>query len=257
VVHADGAPDDVELVRFVLAAAARSLPVAVTELAVGPRLHAWERDAAALVAETARGAELLRAKWADRRVELIPPGCPPCAPARKRRRRAGQAPVVATFAEQPSCLWAALEAATALDGRLLVLGAAGGSLPRDFKAAAAAVDLQTAPPEPGASAAARLADKADVVVLWHEDASDARASRAARMALASGVPLVAARTTWVDGLEGCVHQPDDAAAGARRVLEDAVLRRSLADAAREHCEDNSWPRIAERHKALWCELEGR
>jgi glycosyltransferase involved in cell wall biosynthesis len=94
-------------------------------------------------------------------------------------------------------------------------------------------------------------------VLWHEETRHLTASEAARMALASGVPVVGAWTSWLDGLEGCVHQHDSAAAGARRVLQDPELRRSLAAAACEHCVDNSWTRVAERHTALWRELKVR
>jgi hypothetical protein len=33
------------------------------------------------------------------------------------------------------------------------------------------------------------------------------------------------------------------------------LRRTLTAAAHDYCHENSWPRTAERHLALWRELE--
>ena len=38
-------------------------------------------------------------------------------------------------------------------------------------------------------------------------------------------------------------------------LVSADLRRELAAQAREHCNDHSWDRVAQRHLALWTGLE--
>jgi hypothetical protein len=48
---------------------------------------------------------------------------------------------------------------------------------------------------------------------------------------------------------------DDLVEGLGQLLEDDLLRRRVTDAAREHCADHSWSRIASRHVDLWNSME--
>jgi len=99
--------------------------------------------------------------------------------------------------------------------------------------------------------ARELARDGDVVVF--ADAAGARLELGA--ALASGVPVVTAPDPRLDDLEGAILQAADLEEGAARALADGDLRRELAACAREHCHDNSWERVAQRHVALWAALE--
>jgi hypothetical protein len=51
------------------------------------------------------------------------------------------------------------------------------------------------------------------------------------------------------------HQPDDLVDGLATLFEDTELRHRLATAAREFCHDQSYARMAQRHRALWQTLE--
>jgi hypothetical protein len=103
--------------------------------------------------------------------------------------------------------------------------------------------------------ARRLAAEADLLVFWYDDAPLDAASGAVRVGLASGVPVLTSPTAWFADLAEATFQPTDLVAGVRRALDDDVLRRRLVDAARAHCHDHSWARVAEQHLALWDELE--
>ena len=103
--------------------------------------------------------------------------------------------------------------------------------------------------------ARRLAAEADVLAFWYDEVPHASASGAVRIALASGVPVLTSRTGWFDGLADVAYQPDDLAAGIRRLLDDPELRARLVVNARDHCHEHSWERTAARHVALWDALE--
>jgi glycosyltransferase involved in cell wall biosynthesis len=108
---------------------------------------------------------------------------------------------------------------------------------------------------PTEDVAARLAAEADVLVFWYDEIDSPTTSGAVRIGLASGVPVLTSPTSWFADLREVTYQPHDLLEGVRRVLEDTALRERLVSAAREHCHEHSWPRVAERHVALWRSLE--
>ncbi len=82
-------------------------------------------------------------------------------------------------------------------------------------------------------------------------------------AMASGVPVVASRTTSLpEVLDGCglLFDPDDPVSIARkmgRVARDADLRLTMAEKGRRRAQMFSWHKAAEQVLALYLELLGR
>jgi len=231
------------------------VPFVVTEHTVRDQVDGWEGGTAALVAHSAEGVTLLRERWPEQRVELIPHGCPTWFPPRKVRR--GR--VVATFGflEPHKGLAALLEAAAAVgEVELLLIGStraawadewlAGLDLPVPVRRVARFLD------EP--EIARRLAAEADVLVFPYAQPRFAAVSGAVRVGLASGVPVLTTPTTWFSDLREATLQTDDLAGGIARLLEDTALRDELSTAAREHCHDHSWERVAQRHAELYRSL---
>jgi glycosyltransferase involved in cell wall biosynthesis len=233
--HGAATPEGRELGECVLEASLAGIPTAVTEHDVGRSAHAWERDATALVATTAAGAEALAARWPGKRVEHIPYGCPTWFPARKRRR--GR--VVALL--EPESVDAAADAlARAGGGELVLVGGTRASARRGVRV----VDA----PGSARRLAAVLAREADVVVLPRSAGPET-----ARTVLASGVPVLAPGGSA--DLEDATHRDDDLAAGLDRLLGDPELGRRLTASARELCHAHAWARVARRHLELWAALE--
>jgi glycosyltransferase involved in cell wall biosynthesis len=195
--------------------------VVVTAHAVLPRIGPWERDAAVLVATTDADAQALRRRWPAKSVEWIPYGCPPPARARRRARQPG---AIAMFGEPPASV-------AGLENRRVIVLSPGQ--------------------QPQPELARLLARDCDLVVF--ADAAAARLDLGA--ALASGVPVLTAPDPRLADLDGAILQTPDLEQGAVRALADADLRRELGTRAREHCHDNSWERVAQRHVALWAALE--
>jgi len=231
------------------------VPFVVTEHTVRDQVDGWEGGTAALVAHSAEGVTLLRERWPEQRVELIPHGCPTWFPPRKVRR--GR--VVATFGflEPHKGLAALLDAAAAVgDVELLLIGStraawadewlAGLDLPVPVRRVAQFLDE--------AEIARRLAAEADVLVFPYAQPRFAAVSGAVRVGLASGVPVLTTPTTWFSDLREATLQTDDLAGGIARLLEDTALRDELSTAAREHCHDHSWERVAQRHAELYRSL---
>jgi glycosyltransferase involved in cell wall biosynthesis len=248
----EGAIDDERLTRLVLRARQRRVPVAITEQAVGRSARAWERDAAALVSTSAPGAETLRRNWPAQRIEHIPYGCPPWSDAQRRQRTQ----VIGTFAERPPCLWRLLDVLGAVQGtELLVLTGASNDPGEAWLERVRHQPVRNVEVRSPRDAATRLAAEADVAVLWYEETETAATSYAACIALASGVPVLTSATTWFADVAAATYQPARLVDGVRRLLEDTSLRRQVTGVARDYCHDMSWPRIAERHLALWRDLE--
>jgi hypothetical protein len=103
--------------------------------------------------------------------------------------------------------------------------------------------------------ARRLAAEVDVMAFWYDEVDQASASSAIRVALATGVPVLASPTSWFSDLKPVTYQPTDLLTGIGQLFDDDSLRRTLTAAAHDYCHENSWPRTAERHLALWRELE--
>jgi glycosyltransferase involved in cell wall biosynthesis len=230
--------------------------VAVTEHAVEPFARVWEAEADALVAHTSRGAELLQTRWPGKRVEWIRHGCPTWFPPRKRRR--GRTIGALGFLARYKGFAALLDVLRAVPGTELVLysHARDVEFAREWERLADGLPVRReARYLAEEEVARRLAAEADLLVFWYDEAPFEAASGAARVGLASGVPVLTSRTAWFADLADATYQPADLVEGVRRALDDDVLRHRLAGAAPTFCHDHSWARAAERHVALWDELE--
>jgi glycosyltransferase involved in cell wall biosynthesis len=231
-------------------------PVVVTEHSVGASKHPWEERADLLIALTDEGARRLRARHGEAKVAHLPHGCPTWFPVRKSKR----GKVVGAFGLlAPYKGFTALAAAVAsVPGAELVLY----SHPRSAEAAARFERSVAGFPVrwhrewlSAHDAAAALAAQCDAVALWYEPAPVAAASGAARVALATGLPVLASPTGWFSDLSQVTHQPDNLVEGIGQVLEDTKLRHRLTLAAREYCHAHSWRRIAAEQAALWQSVE--
>ncbi|MDQ5836378.1 MAG: glycosyltransferase [Acidobacteriota bacterium] len=250
--------DNAELTRRVREAQAGGVPVAVTEHSVTRETNAWERDADALLALTSRGAEMLRARWPAKTVQMIPCGCPTWFPARKRRR--GRVIGAFGFLEQHKGFWKLLEVLRGLPGSELLLfsyakpGAAW--LEQRWSQSSAGLPVRRESGYlPDEVIARRLAAAADVLVFWYEQVEQASASSAVTVGLATGVPVLTSSTDWFQDLRDATYQPPDLTEGVQRLIEDTALREQLTAAARDYCHEHSWPKTAERHLSLWRSLE--
>jgi glycosyltransferase involved in cell wall biosynthesis len=251
--HSLVAPEEVAAVAE--RARDRGVAVVVTEHTVRPAPDAWEDDVDALVAHSPEGVALLSDRLPGRRVELIPHGCPTWFPPRKDRR--GR--VIATFGfpEPHKGLTRLLDAAAALgDVEVLLVGSsrqgwaeewfAGLELPVPLRRVTGFLNED--------EIARRLAAAADVLVFPYAPPRFAAVSGAVRVGLASGVPVLTSPTAWFADLGHATLQTDDLVGGIARLLDDTALRAELTAAAREHCEQHSWARTAQRHRDLYASV---
>jgi glycosyltransferase involved in cell wall biosynthesis len=257
--HEPGRFDETLLTRQVQQARAAGVPVVVTEHVVGKEANAWERDADVLLALTLPEAEILRARWPATRVEFLPVGCPPLAESGCK----GSVPVVGVFGpsgQRDGC-WELLDALRDLAGaELLLVGPPGPpEQERCWHEASADVPARREHgPRDGQQLAVWLANHADTLVFWPDErrpAAIAAANHALRAGLASGVPTIAPPTAWFADLGGAVLQPDHLVEGVNRVLGDPPLRDRLVAAARDYCQQWSWPHVAKSHLSLWRSLD--
>jgi glycosyltransferase involved in cell wall biosynthesis len=251
--HEDGLFDDATLARHLEAVDA---PVIVTEHSVWPHARPWERRADVLAALTDHGAAMLRARAGGRRVVRLSHGCPDWFPARKAAR--GRVIGSFGFLERHKGLFRLLDVVRALPGSELVLyshvrTAAAG---RDFARAAEGLPVRwTDAFLPTRTVARRLAAECDVLVFWYDEVPHASTSGAARVGLATGVPVLTSPTGWFADLHDVTYQPPDVVEGVRRLLDDSSLRASLAGAARDFCAEHAWRRVAADHLTLWQSVE--
>jgi glycosyltransferase involved in cell wall biosynthesis len=247
---------DAQLQPTVCEAHTQGIPVVVNQHAVAPVAHAWEREADLLLATNTDGAAILRGRWPSKWVEHVPHGCPTWFPPRKRRR--GRVIGAFGFLEGHKGFWELLEAVPRIPGAELLLFsyAKGAEVDEAFTEASRGLRVRrVATFLPEEEVARRLAAEADVLVFWYRPTAYASTSGAARVGLATGVPVLTSATGLFADLRDVTYQPHDLIEGVERLLEDAPLRKRLTSAAREFCETNSWPRVAERHRALWRTLE--
>ncbi len=250
--------DDVALARSVQQARLAGIPVVITQHAVTPQSRAWERDADALVALTAAGCAMLRSRLPGKRIEHIPHGCPTWDLPRKRSR--GRVIGAFGFLERHKGYWDLLEVLRQVPGTELLLfsHAKSAGIAAEWEEAARGLKVRRYDEFlPVEDVARRLAAEADVLVFWYSAVPQASASGAVRVGLATGVPVLASPTNWFTDLRSATYQPGDLIPGVARLLEDEALRLRLTSAAREYCEQHSWARTAERHLALWRELDRR
>ena len=107
---------------------------------------------------------------------------------------------------------------------------------------------------PAQEIAPRLAAEADVLAYWYDEVDHYSASGAVTLGLASGVPVLASPTSWFHDLRDVTFQPPNLLDGMKQILDHSELRENLSERACAYCEDNSWPRVAEKHLALWDSL---
>jgi glycosyltransferase involved in cell wall biosynthesis len=249
--------NDSELVRCFEEAAAMRVATAVTEHGVLPQAHAWERDATLLATTTGTGVAALRARWPEKWIEHLPLGCPTWFPPRKRRR--GRVIAAFGFLERHKGFWQLLDVLRSVPGtRLLLFSyAKTPDLEREFEAAAAGLPVErVADFLPTEDIARRLAAEADALAFWYDAPPYPTASAAARVGLATGVPVLTSPTGWFADLQEVTYQPSDLVDGVSLLLEDTQLRGRLTAAAHDFCNDQSYARCAERHRTLWQTLEG-
>jgi glycosyltransferase involved in cell wall biosynthesis len=253
--HAEGLFDEVDLTGCAHQVRQGGVPVCITEHAVASHASAWEREADALVALTPPGAERLRTRWPHKPVHYLPHGCPTWFPPRKRAR--GQVIGAFGFFARHKGFWRLPEVLREVRGTELLLISYSSTVEAEagWAAGAGLPARRVSELLPVEEVARRLAAEADLLVFWYDEVSRASASGAVRVGLASGVPVLTSPTTWFSDLTDVTYQPDDLVDGVRRLLEDTPLRDRLTTAARDYCQEHSWPRIARRHLELWEALE--
>lgn len=251
--HEDGLYDESRLTSYAERLDGR---LVVTEHSVNGRAHGWEHHAAALVSLTARGATVLAGRCPGSRVEHIPHGCSTWFPPRKRRR--GR--VVGTFGFLES--YKGIDALVGLTRHIHDIEVVLYCHPKRAADEVAFAERISGRPVrwsptflPEREVAGRLAAECDVLAFWYDATPLVAASGAARVGLATGVPVLTSPTVWFEDLAGATYQPDDLADGVSRLLEDTTLRREVTAAAREYCEAHTWRRVAQRHAALWRSVE--
>jgi glycosyltransferase involved in cell wall biosynthesis len=248
--------DDTRLTALVQQARAHRVPVAITQHTIGRAHAAWEREADVLVSLGQRGAHELRTRWPNKRVEHIPCGCPTWFPPRKARR--GRVIGAFGFLEAHKGFWQLLEVLRALPGTELFLISHAKHPEQDARWSQACAGLPVRHCRdflPIEQVASRLAAEADVLAFWYDEAAHASISSAARVGLATGVPVVTSPTAWFEDLGGVTLQPRNLVEGIARMLDDEGLCDDLTTAARDYCHENDWSRTAARHLALWQSME--
>ena len=253
--YAPGMFDDIALTREIQAAHRNGIVVALTEHVAPDRAGAWEQHADALITLNEAAASRLRERWPGKRVELIPPGCPPWrAPTRNGKGR-----TVAIFGAPGADRYAELsEALVALPAANLLMFDSAPAVERDQQVLIEAVlglPVRFAPlPSSSEDLSRQLNEEADVTVFWGHRPGAPAMSYIARIAIASGAPVVTSRTPEYADLSGGAFQPDNLTRGLQEIFTSRTRRAELADAAMTFCEEASWPRVAEIHLALWRSL---
>ena len=258
VLHFQWAPgtwDDTALTRLVQEARLSGLPIAITEHSIESTARAWEPLASAVVVHSASDAGAIQARWPDQRVEVLEMGCPTWFPPRKRVK--GRVLGIVGYPRRSHGWWDALSVLHRVRGTRLLVVARGGleQVWAAWMREASTMPIDVAKVETSRDAAVQLAAEADVVLLWHQPREVSGRSYGARMALASGVPVITSAVPEFDDLEGVTYRPESLVDGVAHILEDCELRSVLIEAARAFCESHSWERTADRHEEMWRSLE--
>jgi hypothetical protein len=208
-----------------------------------------------LVAHSAEGAGELRRRWPVARVEMVPVACPSWK--EPRARASGRTLAIMGWPRADRGWWAVLDLLR--DGRglsLLALRRGGPDAAwESWQRAAAGLPVEVVPVTSALAAVEAAAGRADLVVLWHDEEPGLAPSYEARVAIASGLPVLTSPAAQFADLDGAVHRTASLAEGVARALDDGELRGRLVEAARRFCRDNGWARVAEQHRALWSSLE--
>jgi glycosyltransferase involved in cell wall biosynthesis len=253
--HHTGIFHDSQLLGCVRHAKQAGVPVVVTEHAVDDQKRDWEQDATVIVVPHSLGARRIAARWPGKRVEYIPHGCPSWFPPRKVAR--GKVIGAFGFLADHKGFWRLLEIlAQVPDAELLLFSHARSfEIEALWEKAAAGLPVHRVREYLNVSEIAhRLAAKADILAFWYDDVPCYSPSGAVRIALATGVPVLASPTQWFQDLQQVTYQPDNLVDGVRRLFDDAELRQNLTERARSYCHNHSWNRVADQHLALWRSL---
>jgi glycosyltransferase involved in cell wall biosynthesis len=250
--YAPGLFNTADLTQQVQRAHQMGIPLVITEHAVSPEAQAWERDADVLVALTQTGTNMLQARWPTKRVQHLPLGCPTWFPPRKSSR----GKVIGTFGflAGHKGFWHLLDVLRTLPGTELLMFSHAKSAETEARWTEDARGLPVRRVReflPVDDIVRHLASEADILVFWYDEFMLASASYAVRIGLATGVPVLASPTSWFYDLHGSAYQPANLLEGVQRLFDDTSLREQLTSRANSYCHDHSWPRIAERHMALW------
>jgi glycosyltransferase involved in cell wall biosynthesis len=253
--HHTGIFHDSQLLGCVRHAKQAGVPVVVTEHAVDEQPRDWEQDATVIVVPHPLGAQRIAARWPGKRVEYIPHGCPTWFPPRKEAR--GKVIGAFGFLADHKGFWRLLEIlAQVPDAELLLFSHARSfEIEARWEKAAAGLPVRRVCEYLNPSEIAhRLAAEADILAFWYDDVPCYSPSGAVRIALATGVPVLASPTQWFQDVQDVTYQPDSLVDGVRRLFSDTELRQNLTERARSYCHDHSWNRVAEQHLALWRSL---
>jgi glycosyltransferase involved in cell wall biosynthesis len=223
----------------------------VTMHTVTPEPHAWEQYADTLITLTRRGETMLRQRHPSRRVVRIPLGCPEYFPPRKTAR--GRIIGAFGFLNRYKGFWQLLDLLRELpDTKLLLFShARDQSLERQWDIDSAGLPVRRERSYlPHEEIARRLAAEADILVFWYADIAHAATSAAVRLAMATGVPVLASRSAMFDDVGEAVYRPESLRNGVERLFEDSALGDELTARARAFCAENSWRRIGTLHEAI-------
>jgi glycosyltransferase involved in cell wall biosynthesis len=244
-----------DMAQRVLEAKLGSVPVVITEHAVDGQAQAWERDADVLVAATQAGAERLRARWRDRRVEMIPYGCPPIVATPKRAP--GRVLAVLGTLEEPGP-WRALELVRELDDAsvLVVAPRACDELELAWAESVGGLRVERVGERLDPLAAARrIASTADVAAFWDDEDAPLAASLDVRAVLATGVAVVTEPSERFADVREATAQAVDVGQEVAALLSDPRAAAAVGERARAFCRAHSWRTVAQRHLDLWKSFE--
>jgi glycosyltransferase involved in cell wall biosynthesis len=250
--HQDLLFSDDELAYDLLHHHSQGTRVVITEHAVSEGVRPFEVAADALMALTAIGADMIRARWPAKPVVQIHHGCPDWFPPRKQKR--GTVIGAFGFLEPHKGFHHLLEVLRALPGTELLIFSHAKSAEAEAAWAAECAGLPVRWEQRYLSAveiARQLAAEADVIVFWYRDRPQVSASGAVRVGLATGVPILTSKTKWFQDLTEITYQPSDLIDGVARILDDTALRNRLMEHAREFCHQNTWRRTATEYSAVW------
>lgn len=250
--HEYGILPESEMMSALRTCRERNIPTVVTMHTVIRESRAWEHYADTLVSLSRRGEDWLHRRHPYKSVAYIPHGCPTWFPPRKRKR--GKVIGAFGFLDATKGFWELLHVLRKLPGTELLLFSYAKSADTERRWEKAAEGLSVRREcryLPSEDIAVQLAAEADILVYWYGEIDHASTSGAARIGLATGVPVLTSRSAMFDDLREAVYQSDDLVEGIAHLLDDTLLRQDITAAAREYCFQYNWKRIAAMHEALW------
>lgn len=229
----------------------------VTAHSVDQSPRYWETASDGLIALTERGTALIKDRWASGKIiNYIPHGCPTWFP--KKKETPGRVIGAFGFLEGYKGYWELLEALPRVANASAVLYAHARDARMAVRWERDSANLPVVRHNEFFSAeeaVTRLAQEADVLLCWHRKTPMLSASGSIRVAMSTGLPVLARQgTSWTDGLGDAVYRTRDLATGLTHLLNDPDLRESISSNAKEYCLKNSWEKNADLHRQVWAEL---